>query len=120
MNVKKQNILAELQVSRLPSLPHVLIEMLEACQSSVTSFQDLAAIISRDAGVAARVVSLANSSFYSRGTKIDSIERALFILGTETVKTIVITASVQQFFSGFNQSQANRLKSFWAIAAKAP
>ena len=107
------NILTELKVNRLPSLPHVLVEMLHACQGNKVSFQELAAIISRDAAIAARVVSLANSSFFSRGTKINSLERALLVLGTDTIKTLVITASIQQFFSGFNSNHTQYLKDFW-------
>lgn len=113
MSSSQPDILADLQVHRLPSLPHVLVDMLHACQGNKISFQDLAAIISRDAAIAARVVSLANSSFFSRGTKINSLERALLVLGTDTIKTIVITASIQQFFSGFNSSHTQHLKAFW-------
>lgn len=113
MSSSQTDILADLQVHRLPSLPHVLVDMLHACQGNKISFQDLAAIISRDAAIAARVVSLANSTFFSRGTKINSLERALLVLGTDTIKTIVITASVQQFFSGFNSSHTGHLKAFW-------
>ena len=109
----EKNILAELKVNRLPSLPHVLIDMLQACQGSHASFQSISVIISRDAAISARVVSLANSSFFNRGNKITSLERALLVLGTDTVKTIVITASIQQFFSGFNNAHTRFLKQFW-------
>lgn len=107
------NILTELKVNRLPSLPHVLVDMLQACQEHKVSFQELAAIISRDAAIAARVVSLANSSFFSRGTKVSSLERALLVLGTDTIKTLVITASIQQFFSSFSSQHSSFLKTFW-------
>lgn len=113
MPPSQTNIMAALKVNQLPSLPHVLVDMLHACQGNKVSFQELAAIISRDAAIAARVVSLANSSFFSRGTKINTLERALLVLGTDTIKTIVITASIQQFFSGFNNQHTHYLKSFW-------
>ena len=106
-------IFEELKVNKLPSLPHILVDMLVACQSSTANFQQVSDIISRDAAITARVISLANSSFYSRGGKINSLERALLVLGTETIKTIVITASVQQFFSGFNNAHTQYLKHFW-------
>jgi len=109
----EQKIMTKLKVNRLPSLPHVLVDMLQACQGNHASFQNIATIISRDAAIAARVISLANSSFYNCGTKINSLERALLVLGTDTIKTIVITASVQQFFSGFNTEHTNFLKQFW-------
>ncbi|MDX1452903.1 MAG: HDOD domain-containing protein [Oleiphilaceae bacterium] len=108
-----ESIFATLKTNRLPSLPHVLVEMLEACQGQQASFQEMSQIISRDAAIAARVVALANSSYYNRGRRIDSLERALFMLGTETIKTIVITASIQQFFSGFSSAHSAYLRRFW-------
>lgn len=113
MTLKNDDILADLQVNRLPTLPHVLVEMLDACQGNHASFQSLSGIIGRDAAISARVVSLANSSLYNRGANINSVERALFVLGIDTIKTLVITVSVQQFFSGFNQAHSNFLKQFW-------
>jgi HD-like signal output (HDOD) protein/signal transduction histidine kinase len=113
MTNKSNIIFEELKVNELPSLPHVLVEMLDACQSSSANFQHISNIISRDAAVTARVISLANSSFYSKGSKVNSLERALLVLGTETIKTIVITSSVQQVFSGFNNTHTQYLKLFW-------
>ena len=108
-----QNILSKLNVQRLPSLPHVLVDMLRACQGSQASFQELAQIISKDVAISARVIALANSSFFRTSTSVNSLERALLVLGIDTIKTIVITASVQQFFSGFNSIQHKSLKRFW-------
>lgn len=109
----RETFLSELQVSQLPSLPHVLVDLLHACQNPDSSFQDISVIIHRDTAIVARVVVLANAPFYNRGVKINSVERALLVLGTETIKTIVITAAVQQFFSHFSHSHAAFLKRFW-------
>lgn len=109
----EQKIMSRLKINHLPSLPHVLVDMLSACQGNHASFQNISTIISRDAAIAARVISLANSSFYNHGTQIVTLERALLVLGTDTIKTIVITASVQQFFSGFNTEHTTFLKQFW-------
>lgn len=118
-------IFEALKANKLPSLPHILIEMLNACQSNTANYQHISEIISRDPAIAARIISLANSSFYSRGDQIHSLDRALLVLGTDTIKTTVITASVQQFFSGFNTAHTHYLKQFWrrslscALLAKA-
>jgi HD-like signal output (HDOD) protein/signal transduction histidine kinase len=125
MSQSKPNIIHELKVNRLPSLPNVLVEMLRACENNQASFQELSQIISRDTVIAGRVISLANSSFYNTGTKITTLERALFLLGTDTLKTIVITASIQQFFSSFKSTHSDFLLAFWkrslscALLAKA-
>lgn len=109
----QRTIMAALKVEQLPSLPTILLDMLQACQGNTATFAQLATIISRDAAVAARVIALANSSFFSRGAQINSIERAILVLGTDTIKTLVITAAVQQFFSGFSSKNSASLKRFW-------
>ena len=109
----KQQLIDELKVEKLPSLPHVLVNMLDACQSQTTNFQQISRIINQDTAIAAKVISLANSSFYKRGTNVSSIDRALMVLGTDTVKTLVITASIQQFFSRFCTPHIEFLKRFW-------
>lgn len=113
MSPSKLNIIHELKVNRLPSLPNVLVEMLRACENNQASFQELSQIINRDSVIAGRVIFLANSSFYNPGTKVTTLERALFLLGTDTLKTIVITASIQQFFSSFKSARSEFLFSFW-------
>lgn len=113
MSQSKPNIIHDLKVNRLPSLPNVLVEMLRACENNQASFQELSQIISRDSVISGRVIFLANSSFYNPGTKITTLERALFLLGTDTIKTIVITASIQQFFSAFKSAHSAFLLAFW-------
>jgi HD-like signal output (HDOD) protein/signal transduction histidine kinase len=113
MSQSKPNIIDDLKVNRLPSLPNVLVEMLRACEDNQASFQELSQIISRDSVIAGRVIFLANSSFYNPGSKITTLERALFLLGTDTLKTIVITASIQQFFSAFKSAHSEFLLAFW-------
>ena len=113
MPPNSQNILQELQLNKLPALPQVLVEILNACKCNGTAFQEIADIVSRDASIAARVLSMANSSFFNRGAPIRTLDRALLVLGTETLKTIVITATIHQFFSGINSKDKSFLKEFW-------
>lgn len=113
MPSNSQNLLQELQLTKLPTLPHVLVDIINACQCNGVTFQEIADIVSRDASISARVVAMANSSFFNRGTPIRSLDRALLVLGTETLKTIVITATIHQFFSGINNNDQAFLKEFW-------
>ena len=113
MPPNSQKLLKQLQLNKLPTLPHVLVDIINACQCNGVAFQEIADIVSRDASISARVVSMANSSFFNRGTPIRSLDRALLVLGTETIKTIVITATIHQFFSGINNKDQAFLKEFW-------
>lgn len=100
-------------LDQLPSLPQVLLKILDAIQSDSADYQHMADIIRQDAAIATRLIAVANSSYFGRPRQCESIERALLFLGTDAVKTIVITASIKQFFSHFNQKHNTFLKSFW-------
>lgn len=100
-------------VNQLPSLPQVLLRILEAIQSDTADYQHMAEIIRQDAAIATRLISVANSSYFGRPRHCETIERALLFLGTDAVKTIVITAAIKQFFTHFNQRQNRFLKGFW-------
>ena len=100
-------------IDKLPSLPQVLVQILDAVQKDNADYQHIADIIRHDARIATRLVIVANSSYYGQAKNCESIERALLSLGTDVVKTIVITASIKQFFSHFNQQHQQFLKHFW-------
>ena len=100
-------------LDRLPSLPQVLTKILDAVQSDRADFQHIAGIIRQDTAMTARLLGVANSSYYGRAKACQTVERALLFLGTETVKTIVITAAIKQFFNRFNPHHQPFVKEFW-------
>lgn len=98
---------------RLPSLPQVLLRILDAIHADHADFQQLADIVRQDTAMTARLLGVANSGFYSRGHACQNVERALLVLGTDSVKTIVITAAIKQYFNHFSQRHREFLKLFW-------
>lgn len=100
-------------LSQLPSLPQVLLRLLNAVSQDTADYQHLADIIRQDAATAARLLNIANSSLYNPHRRCDSIERALMTLGIETVRTLVVTAAVKQYFSQFSPRQFRFMQMFW-------
>ena len=98
---------------QLPSLPQVLVRILDAIRNDNTDYRSIAEIIRQDSGVATKLISVANSSFYGRPKSCQSIERALLFLGTDIVKTIAITTSIKQFFGHFDQQHRQFQQQFW-------
>lgn len=117
-------LLEETELTKLPSLPHVLIKLLKACQNDTACFDTLAEIITKDAALSAKVLSVANSPVYGKKRDLTSHKEILLYLGLDMIKSIVITASVQQFFSRYSKEKSRFLKNFWehtlhtAIVAK--
>ena len=123
-NTTSYKLLEEAERTKPPSLPHVLIKLLKACHKDTACFDTLAEIILKDAVLLAKVLSVANSPVYRKTTNPGSLKSILASLGQDMIKSIAITASVQQFFSSYSKEKSRFLKSFWehslytAIVAK--
>ena len=110
----KANILLEdIEANKLPSLPHVLVKLLQACRDENTCFETLSNIISHDAALSSKVIKAANSPVYGRAQHLNSLKHTLMFLGLDTIKSIAITASIKQFFSEYSNQKTSFLKDFW-------
>ncbi|WP_026181407.1 MULTISPECIES: HDOD domain-containing protein [unclassified Thioalkalivibrio] len=100
----------------LPSLPQALIPVLDATQADEADFQSLARAIMQDGAMASRLLQAANSAFYYRGSPCRTIDRALFSLGLDTVRSLALTAAIQQLFGTFGPRHRNYLRIIWRRA----
>ena len=118
------NPFSDIETDKLPSLPHVLLMLLDASHTVVISFDRLSGVIEKDASLTARIVTAASAAYFGGQGKSLTFERTLVLLGLDTIKTIAITASVQQFFSRFDSTSNSILKRCWtrsltcAVAAR--
>jgi len=114
LNQIDNDIRARLEAARLPTFPSTFLKLMEQCQSDVVGFAEILHLVEQDAGMVAKILGLANSSAYSRGTPIATLERAMQFIGTEMIKIIVINESVSQVFDKMSQSLGADLSHFWA------
>lgn len=82
----------------LPTSSGIINEVLEAMYSSSSSAIDLARIIEYDPPLSAKLITVANSAFYSSYSKITNVQRAIVILGFNTVREILSTVPVLHYF----------------------
>ena len=118
MNQKAIQILQKADVDKLPSLPHVLLQLLEICHDESLSFADLANILRQDPALYARVSSVCNRhkcspDVHQQTDAAPSIEISLQNLGINTIKGVAVTATVQQFFSRTSLERTDFLKQHW-------
>jgi HD-like signal output (HDOD) protein len=82
-----------------PRRPLMLPELLRAAGDDETSRKDLADIIGRDPSLVGSLLKLANSSYYRTSSKpIESIDRAVTILGHQGIRSLAAAALVQPVF----------------------
>ena len=113
MRNKAVKLLEEIEANKLPSLPHVLVKLLQACRDENICFDSLSEIISQDASLTTKVIKAANSPVYGRARHLNSLKHTLMFLGFDTIKSIAITASIKQFFSEYSNQKTHFLKDFW-------
>ncbi|WP_342118968.1 HDOD domain-containing protein [Pseudoduganella sp. OTU4001] len=108
-----QDIRNRLLIARLPAMPQILIKLIELLQADDAGMPELAALIAKDAGMTSKILAVANSSAYQRHNRSVGLEQALVSLGTDMIKTLVISESVFQTFNNFPHSGSTDLRAFW-------
>ncbi len=78
----------------LPSLPTVTAKMLELVDNPRTSAAGLAQLIMQDQVLTARILKVANSSFYGFPREIGTVKLAVVVLGFDAVKEMGLGLSV--------------------------
>ena len=101
------------QCSSLVSLPEVYLQVKKVIDDPESTMTDLSAAISIDPGMTAMVLKLVNSAFYGMPRKVETISRAVGILGMQPLHDLVLAVSVTKAFSGLSQQVMN-MNIFWA------
>lgn len=86
------------KIGDLPSLPTVAARINAEIENEALTAKILGTMLSEDPSLAARMLRLANSAFYGMPRQIASIERAVMILGFDTVKNLALSVSIFSFF----------------------
>jgi putative nucleotidyltransferase with HDIG domain len=82
----------------LPTMPHLASLVLAKISNPNTSTKELNDIISKDQSLAARVLKIANSSFYGCPRAITSLSEAVTIMGFNSIRSLVTASALRDFF----------------------
>jgi len=92
----------------IPSLPGLYHEIVAELASEDASIVKIAAIVSKDAGMTAKILQLANSAFMGARYEITNPTQAVSLIGTEMVRALVLSVHV---FSEFENQPGTA--SYW-------
>ncbi len=79
---------------KLPTLPAIAARILDTVRNEDFSSKDLADLIIIDPALSVKVLSLANSPLYSMQEKVDSVYRAIDVLGANIVRNLALSFSI--------------------------
>lgn len=99
-------------VSGLISPPDVCLRVAELVQCDTSSADDIGEVIIRDPNLTARLLRLVNSSFYGFRSKIDTVSRAVTVIGIRDLQSLVMAISAVKSFSNVPNKLVN-MDTFW-------
>ncbi len=82
------------QMDTLPSLPDIYFQLVEELRGEDASVDRVGALISSDVSMTAKVLQLVNSSFFGLPVHVNDAKHAAALLGLNTLKPLVLTASI--------------------------
>lgn len=94
------------------SLPLFYERFNETINHPRSSIDDIAKIITEDQGLTARLLRLANSPMFGCYAKVESMTKAVTIIGTQQLRDLALAASVMGVFKGIPEDLLN-MASFW-------
>lgn len=100
------------RVENIFSVPDVYLKVRKMVDEPTTSVKDIAEIISQEPGLAARILKIANSAFFGFACRIETIDRAITIMGLAHLQNTLLAVSVAKSFAGI-RSEFVDIQKFW-------
>ncbi len=83
---------------KLPEIPSIIYELNEVIAAPLASAQDIARIVNKSPSIAALLLRVVNSAFYGFPSKIDSITRAVTLIGSKEITSLALGISTMKIF----------------------
>lgn len=96
----------------IASFPDVYFRLKETLAKSTASAKAVAAVVNTDAGLSARLLRLVNSPFYGFSASIDSVERAVALVGERELSMLAMGISAISYFKNIPAELVD-MKVFW-------
>ncbi len=112
-NAEYKDLLDRLQ--DIPTLPIIAMKVNQLIQDPNSSGADIAEVLKKDQVMTAKILRLANSSYYAIPGGVTDVQRALAFLGFNTISQLVLGLSVFSLFSNLGVEEFTMLD-FWKHA----
>jgi putative nucleotidyltransferase with HDIG domain len=73
----------------IPTLNSIMEKVLHILGNNNSSFNELSQVVQYDQAICSKIISIANSAYYSRGIEVFDLQRAMLTIGFEEVRGIV-------------------------------
>ena len=98
--------------SELVSLPEVALRVNEIANDPHSTADDMAKVITQDPALVVRMLKIANSAYYGLSNEVETISRAVAVLGTNKIRDLVLSSSASKAFDGIPNDLIS-MQDFW-------
>ncbi|MCW9013014.1 MAG: HDOD domain-containing protein [Gammaproteobacteria bacterium] len=98
--------------SKLGTLPAIVYRVFDAMDDPNSTATQIGRIINDDPALTARLLKLVNSPFYGFTSKVDTVYRAIALIGHRELRSVVLAASAVKVFDGIPAELVN-MPVFW-------
>jgi len=109
-NITAHDLVAN--ISQLVSLPEICTELDKMMDGPSNTIQAMSKLISQDVNLSVRLLKLANSSLYGFSGRVDTIPRAISIIGTTELLILIMATSTMMTFKAIPGKFFN-MAGFW-------
>lgn len=99
-------------VGDLVTLPDVFIRINQLVDSPNSSAVDIAQAVSQDPAFTVRLLRVANSPYYGFSSSIDTVAKAVSIIGTSQIRNLALSTAIASSFSGLSNKLVS-MDNFW-------
>lgn len=89
---------------KLPEIPSLIFKLNDTIADPFSSADDIAQVISTSPGLSALLLKIVNSAFYGFPSRIDSVTRAVTIIGSKEVTALAVGITTMEIFKDIPKS----------------
>ncbi len=102
-NEQAQGIDIQAAINSVKPIPQIALKVIRMINSNVISMTTIAEEIRKDQIIAAKVLQLSNSAYVNPGKTIDSIDKALILLGEKRILLLTLSVFTEMFYQQADQ-----------------
>jgi HD-like signal output (HDOD) protein len=99
------------------TLPHITIQLTKLISDENSTMQDFEKMIKMDPTLVLRILRGANSPYYGLRHKVNSISRAVVVIGINNLRNMIVTESLKSLFKGNNSKNPFSRNRLWLHCA---
>ncbi|MEH6343492.1 MAG: HDOD domain-containing protein [Bermanella sp.] len=102
----------------LPSLPEVCLRVRDVAEDVEATIPQLAALISQDTGLSARIIKVANSPLVRVSSEVTDLTTAISRLGMNFTSNLAMGLAMEQMFQATSDAVDKRMRKIWSQSSE--